>query len=673
MDKINNFFGGLKQKIEKSYEKSLWKWVLICFITALAEEFILEILGRRSIIEGFKFIIQSPVIYIYNALIVFFTLLLALLLKKRFFFLSFIAVLWLVCGIVNFTVLGYRITPFSAIDLLMVTDVFSMLDVYYTSFQQVLLFAAILLVIAILVFMYIKTPKVKEKLNYIHTVLICLGAFAVVYVFTLVGIKTKLVSDDFANLGMAYENYGFAYCFSNSVIDVGMDEPDGYSEEAVLEIKDKLNDDIRTGNRKRPNVIFVQLESFIDIDRVSGIETDKDPVSNFNRLMERYPSGYITVPSIGAGTANTEFEVLTGMKSSFFGAGEYPYKTVLSETPTESLAQIFQRQGYGTHAIHNNKGVFYDRNKVFANMGFDSFTSLEYMYDVNYTSTGWAKDDVLVDEIMKALKSTREKDFIFTVSVQGHGRYPTEELGCEEHVKLTREDGNIELQNQFGYYVNQTYEMDIMIQELIDELNASGESYVLVLYGDHIPSLEFEEGQITEGTDFQTEYVIVNNVGLMLDDKDIYAYELSDYILSALNLDKGYIQKLHSVYYNNDNTEEFEKALYMIQYDILYGEHYIYQEDDPYERADMSMGIDTISITDVSYENDEIIVTGENFNEFSVIIMNDDRLETEYVDRNTIKVISDEVKDKPDKGDIFRVEQVDKEKHTLSSTDDFVY
>ena len=66
-------------------------------------------------------------------------------------------------------------------------------------------------------------------------------------------------------------------------------------------------------------------------------------------------------------------------------------------------------------------------------------------------------------------------------------------------------------------------------------------------------------------------------------------------------------------------------------------------------------------------------MTGENFNEFSVIVMNDDRLETEYVDRNTIKVISDEVKNKPDKGDIFRVEQVDKEKHTLSSTDDFVY
>ena len=35
------------------------------------------------------------------------------------------------------------------------------------------------------------------------------------------------------------------------------------------------------------------------------------------------------VPSVGAGTANTEFEVLTGMNMRFFGPGEYPYKTVV--------------------------------------------------------------------------------------------------------------------------------------------------------------------------------------------------------------------------------------------------------------------------------------------------------------------------------------------------------
>ena len=44
-----------------------------------------------------------------------------------------------------------------------------------------------------------------------------------------------------------------------------------------------------------------------------------------------YSSGYFKVPSVGAGTANTEFEVLTGMSMRFFGPGEYPYKTYVKE------------------------------------------------------------------------------------------------------------------------------------------------------------------------------------------------------------------------------------------------------------------------------------------------------------------------------------------------------
>lgn len=670
---MKNFFKNLGKKIEKSYELSLGKWILICFITAFAEELILEILGRRSLINAILFVINSPLVFLYNILIVFFTLTLAMLVRKRIFALSFISLLWLICGVVNFVVLGQRITPFTAIDILMASDVLSMLDVYYTPFQQILLFTSIILVIAGVVFVFIKSPKVKGRIRYIANILVCLGVFVIVYVMTLLGIRTALISDDFANLGTAYENYGFAYCFTNSVIDVGINKPDDYSEERVNELLDDIEGEYSIGYKKRPNVIMIQLESFIDIDRVDGIQCDIDPVSNFNRLQEEYPSGYLTVPSIGAGTANTEFEVLTGMNSKLFGAGEYPFKTVLSDTPAESLAQLFAAEGYSTHAIHNNKAVFYDRKNVYANLGFESFTSLEYMYDVNYTSAGWAKDDVLISDIMKCLNSTSGRDFVFTVSVQGHGRYPEDALNCEEHVKVTRDDGDEALQNQFGYYVNQTYEMDQMIGNLIEALDASGEKYVLVLYGDHIPSLHFDEGQIDKGTDFQTEYIIVNNIGLEMEDRDIYAYELSDYLLSELNLKKGFMQKIHSLYYDPDNREAYDDAVYLAEYDMLYGEGFMFRDQEPYEAADMQMGISPIAVELVSYENGEIVIKGENFNEFSVVVMNDDRLETTYVDKNTLKICEDEVEDEPSPGDVFRVDQVDKEKHSLSSTTEVIY
>jgi AmmeMemoRadiSam system protein A len=121
------------------------------------------------------------------------------------------------------------------------------------------------------------------------------------------------------------------------------------------------------------------------------------------------------------------------------------------------MAQLLLRQGYGTHAIHNNKAKFYSRDETYSSLGFQSFTSLEYMLHFERTKTGWAKDNCLPEEIMKAIDCDEEPDFVFTISVQGHGRYPKSELKCEEHVKVTLDSGDPELTNQFGYFVNQCY------------------------------------------------------------------------------------------------------------------------------------------------------------------------------------------------------------------------
>ena len=87
------------------------------------------------------------------------------------------------------------------------------------------------------------------------------------------------------------------------------------------------------------------------------------------------------------------------MNLDFFGPGEYPYKTILKETTAESAAYNLKELGYGTHAIHNNDGTFYGRNKVFANLGFDTFTSLEYMNPIEENPTGWAKDKILINNM----------------------------------------------------------------------------------------------------------------------------------------------------------------------------------------------------------------------------------------------------------------------------------
>ncbi len=71
---------------------------------------------------------------------------------------------------------------------------------------------------------------------------------------------------------------------------------------------------------------------------MKSVKFSKDPVPNYRKLMKEYSSGYLTVPAVGAGTANVEFEVMTGMSVKFFGPGEYPYKSILKKTACEADA-----------------------------------------------------------------------------------------------------------------------------------------------------------------------------------------------------------------------------------------------------------------------------------------------------------------------------------------------
>lgn len=219
------------------------------------------------------------------------------------------------------------------------------------------------------------------------------------------------------------------------------------------------------------------------------------------------------MPAIGAGTANSEFEVLTGFNVAYFGAGEYPYKTILGKQTIESMATQLKLNGYSTHAMHNHDGTFYDRYKVYKNMGFDTFTPMEYMYNLEHTQKNWEKDNVLTGEIMKTLDSTDGRDFIFTVSVQGHGRYPSEldEENFDYPIRVAG-TGDEALDTQWTYYCNQLHEMDQFIGDLVSKLKYLHEPVVLVMYGDHLPGFDMTNDDIVNGDMYQTEYIVWSNI-----------------------------------------------------------------------------------------------------------------------------------------------------------------
>ena len=321
-----------------------------------------------------------------------------------------------------------------------------------------------------------------------------IAAVASFLLVTNVALKERVLSSYFGNIAFAYEDYGFPYCLGTTFFNTGIDCPNGYGEDLMQEIVLSTQTGEETKIPEEPvNVIFLQLESFFDPKQVEFLNLSEDPIPNFRRLMEEYTSGYFRVPSVGAGTANTEFETITGMSLHYFGPGEYPYKSILKEKTCESVPYVLKGLGYSTHAIHNNEANFYSRKSVFANLGFQTFTSEEYMPDISDTTpTDWVKDHILTDEIVKCLDATEGPDYIYTISVQGHGDYPTEPVLEDPQITVSGAENREKNNYSWEYYVNQLKEMDDFIQELVDTLAEYDEPVVLVMYGDHLPTMGLE-------------------------------------------------------------------------------------------------------------------------------------------------------------------------------------
>lgn len=682
----------LKNLFSKEELKNLFRFIYL----SLAINLFIEILNRSSLLEALKHVVTNPLVFLYNTLIVLLTFSVAFLVKRRFFVSTIVSIIWLGFAITNAVLLSFRVTPFTAVDLSLMDEAIPMIHVYLTKWQIVLIVIAAIVVITLIVLLFIFAPKYKQRVARIRNAVCIVLLFGSILLLTSLGISTNALAKNFGNLADAYKDYGFVYCFTNSLVNTGIDKPKSYSEEKMVELaEDTLTTppEIKEDKKKTPNIIMIQLESLYDVTLMKDYTYSEDPLPNYHALQNEFSHGFLNVPSVGAGTANTEFEVLTGMDLDFFGPGEYPYKTILKEKTSESIAYNLKELNYSTHAIHNNDGTFYGRNQVFSNLGFDTFTSLEYMHNVELNPMGWAKDHVLIEEILKALKSTKEQDFVYTISVQGHGKYPGSEddFSVPDSATLSSSNPSEEEQRQytltegytpavdaitvdgiaeedrcaFEYYVNQIHEMDTFIGDLINEFKKLDEDVVLVFYGDHLPSLGIEASDLENDNIYQTSYVIWDNMNLPKIDMDMEAYQITASILKRLNIDNGYLTKLHQ---NSLNTANYLEELELLQYDMLYGDQTIFKGTSPYIATNLQMGVDKIKVNGILTSGDNIYIQGENFTEYSKVFLNDAELETTYVDEKNLSISTTTL----NAGDEIKVGQKGDDKVILSYSEPFV-
>ncbi len=294
----------------------------------------------------------------------------------------------------------------------------------------------------------------------------------------------------FDHITVVYNELGFPYCFCYNFSTYQLAKPEDFDKAEAAAYEEGGEEQHLAPNA---HVIFVMSEAFSDLtDReVFGYGETDDPLQNLHRLQQSENAlyGHLVVPNFAAGTANSEFDVLTGMQT-----------TMLSQTNTsafrtftrnmDSVLRVMRDDGYATSFIHPGSDWFYNRENVYGWLGADSTLFVDEMENVEYKG-GWVTDDYTADVLIREFEETvaaGEMLCNLTVTIQNHMSYTADKYGDAPipaaNVQAAVSD---ETRTMVEVYAEGVRDADAMLGRLTDYFAASSEPVVLVFYGDHLP------------------------------------------------------------------------------------------------------------------------------------------------------------------------------------------
>lgn len=422
---------------------------------------------------------------------------------------SLVLFLSLTLGSISFVKIQYRSEPLYPNELTMVKDLPIIIEM--VNFREIIVFVLGFISILLLIFFIYKKFSLKREsviskpIHYSwRFISFVLSSLFILYVgqFNNPG---NLVKDYYTNFtqwitydqNKNYSNNGFTAGFLFNLGSIYMEKPPEYSKDTIdnlyekySKLADSINSERDSASLKDTNIIYIMNESFSDPQRINGFTTDKDPIPYTRDLMDKTLSGNSLAINIGGGTANSEFEALTGLSLEPFAPQVYaPYveaADIMTHVP--SIVNQANKDELTTTALHPHSPNLYKRLSVYDNLGFDTFIYNETMsFKDRLGKSSYISDMAAYKETMKIVDESKTKDFVHLVTMQNHISY----RGIHENLTFNttgtsnKEDGD-------GYMESLHYS-DLALEELIDYVDNHDEEFLLVFWGDHLPGIYPEE------------------------------------------------------------------------------------------------------------------------------------------------------------------------------------
>ena len=554
---VTDFFGiaalaGLQvfyQKLSERMKKFIH--ILLWLITAPFLFWIVQMVA----VEGFT--VSGKYLY-YN-----FVMYLAIWIVFSFIFrkIKVAAIIYGLLGIVlaaaDYYVNLFRGQPFMLIDLLSIQTAATVVSNYH--FEVQLKLGAFLEIFWFFLMLQLLFQNMEYPKKWKYAAVRGIGTVVslVTIIFTSMNLKNRNIIEpvDFWDTQAQYANKGLAYTLMSEGQYLSAEKPKDYSEERVEEVIAKVKEEKNNFDEESSpeNIIVIMNESWSDLETIGAINSDTVFMPYIKSLREQFSNGYVHVPVFGAGTAETEYEVLTGNLKYFLPTGSVAYKLYVDD-PEYGLAYTLKEQGYKTVAMHPYWPQNWNRETVFKEMRFDDFISWKNWGMHLETLRAFPSDASTYDRLLKLYedKNQGEKLFTFCVTMQNHGGYDESTSG--DFVSTVK----LDYQNSYPLaetYLSEANITDQAFEKLVDYFENRDEKTMIVMFGDHLPAIEtefYEElyGKALSELDmyelqkrYMTPYIIWTNYPCERKVEEMSSNYLGSYILEQAGLKMSDFQK----------------------------------------------------------------------------------------------------------------------------------
>ena len=443
-------------------------------------------------------------------------------------------------GAANYFVSVYRGTPILPWDLTALGTASAVSGSYdFTPTWQMALAMATVLLACVLLWRKAGSGRVawKGRLACAALGLLCLIPVVQPARLNWFGIKT----DVWDQTG-AYRTGGALATFLRNTEFMEVAEPEDTSPERLSEIMDHAGEASipLQSSVDHPNIIAIMNESWADFEEFGNLELTQS-VTDYISSLDNAVWGHAYTSVFGAGTSCSEFEFLTGNSMAFLPSGSIPYQQyILKDTP--SLASLLREEGYETRAFHPGELTSWQRNLAYPLLGFEQFKCGVDMDVPQALEHGYVSDQSDFDQVIWEFEHKEEGQplFLFNVTIQNHGSYTVKDYPTQ--VQLADQPGQYPMAEQYLTLASKT---DAAFRKLVDYFSQCDEPTLIVMFGDHQPSVEQEfldkaygvtQDQMTMAqymNKYRVPFVIWANYPLELEGpKETSLNFLSQYVLS---------------------------------------------------------------------------------------------------------------------------------------------